>query len=100
MTNNQASEPINPVYLKKRELVAYYLLCSSENTWNIGDAVDLLISRLCLSRKVAYNILRRLRRLGLLRKQFDLVYKCVPFHVYIKRIVEDYVYTRSKRDCS
>ncbi len=99
MTNNQASETINPVYLKKRELVAYYLLCSNENTWNIGDAVDFLVSKLCLSKKTAYNIFRRLRRLGLLRRQVDLVYKCVPFKVYIERIVEDYVYTRSERGC-
>ncbi|MCD6301333.1 MAG: hypothetical protein J7L82_04605 [Staphylothermus sp.] len=85
--------------LKKRELVAYYLLCGWEGgrTWNIGEAVDYLIKELCLSRKTAINIIRRFKRLELLNQRDQVSLSCVGFKSYLEEIVKNYVCLRKRR---
>jgi len=78
--------------LKKRELLAYYILCrESGRIWNVGEAVDYLVENLLVTRKVASTITRRLRRLGLLVKEADLTYKCVGFEEYFRELLNNYV---------
>ena len=86
--------------LKKRELVAYYLLCGLEGgrVWNIGEAIDYLVRELCLSRKTAINIIRRYKRIGLLEPRDHVSFECVGLKTYLEEIVKSYVCLR-KRKC-
>lgn len=78
--------------LKKRELLAYYTLCrESGRVWNIGEAVDYLVENLLVTRKAAFTITRRLKRLGLLVRESDLTYKCVGFEEYFRELLNNYV---------
>ncbi|MEB3759922.1 MAG: hypothetical protein GSR72_01700 [Desulfurococcales archaeon] len=56
--------------LNKRELVAYTLLCKHKKI-NYGDAIDLLASELVMTKRTASNILRRLKRLGLIKVKIE-----------------------------
>ncbi len=56
--------------LNKRELAAYTLL-SKYKMLNYGDAIDLLASELIMTKRTASNILRRLKRLGLIRVKIE-----------------------------
>lgn len=81
--------------MKKRELLSYYLLCMEEGrVWNVGEAVDELVSKLGMSRKVAFSIIRRFRRIGLLVRAGDLDYRCYGFLRYIKDLYESYAERR------
>lgn len=51
--------------LRRRELAAYYFLLEAAPL-NLGEALDLLSSELCMTRRVARSVVKRLRRLGLL----------------------------------
>jgi hypothetical protein len=85
--------------LDKRDLLAYYLLCSflDKRVWNIGEAIDVLVNRMYLSRRVAYSVFRRLRRLGLLIHRGDLVYECFDFNKYFEELLKNYVCGRRRR---
>ncbi|MCE4609780.1 MAG: hypothetical protein F7C36_05315 [Desulfurococcales archaeon] len=56
--------------LKKRELAAYTLL-SKHKKINYGDAIDLLTSELIMTKRTASNVLRRLKRLGLIKVKIE-----------------------------
>ncbi len=84
--------------LKKRELLAYYMLCrDSGREWNIGEAVDLLTNELLVERKVAYSIIRRFRRMGLLEQINNLIYRCYGFNEYIEELLRNYICRRRQR---
>ena len=85
--------------LKKRELVAYYLLCGWEGgrVWNIGEAVDYLVRELRLSRKTAINIIRRFKRIGLLEPREQVSFVCIGLKTYLEEIVKSYVCLRRRR---
>lgn len=85
--------------MKKRELVAYYLLCGWEGgrVWNIGEAIDYLIRELCLSRKTAINIIRRFKRIGLLEPRDQVSFECVGLKTYLEEIVKSYVCLRRRK---
>ncbi|MCE4617793.1 MAG: hypothetical protein F7C32_04335 [Desulfurococcales archaeon] len=52
----------------KRELTAFIILASKTGkTLNLGEAQDILAKELCISRRVARSILKKLRNLGLAR---------------------------------
>ena len=51
--------------LRRRELAAYYVLLEA-SPLNLGEAIDLLSGKLCMTRKVARSVVKRLRRLRLL----------------------------------
>ncbi len=100
MEDSDTPVKFSVTYLKKRELVAYYLLCREPRIWNTGEAVDFLVKKLCMNTKTAYNVLRRLRRLGLLRYLNELSYECVRFNEYMDRLVEEYSSARTRRGCA
>ena len=53
--------------LTRREMAAYYLLLSAGPRINLGDAVDLLARRMCMTKRTARNVVKRLRKLGIAR---------------------------------
>lgn len=84
--------------MKKRELLAHYILCRENGkTWNIGEAIDTLMDTLLVNKKTAFSIIRRLKRMGLLVKDGEMVYKCVGFEEYIRALYENYVYKKKRR---
>ncbi|GEM_PF-1650702 len=96
MRNNQATDKISRL-LKKRELLAYYVLCKEEIEYNIGEALDTIINELILSKKVAWNILRRLIRLGLLTRTDNVHVKCKEFYSYFDALLQSYRERRARR---
>ena len=84
--------------LKKRELLAYYLLCREDGTkWNIGDAVNVLVNSLYLTRKTAFSVIRRLKRMNLLVGDTPMEYRCVGFLNYIEELYKNYICRKRKR---
>ncbi len=101
MKNNQAPDK-NYKWsrlLKKRELLAFYLVCykSKRNTWNIGELIDYLMHRLYFSRKVAFSIVRRLKRLGVLVSVGENELGCIDFLEYLDSILENYASRRARK---
>jgi len=85
--------------LKKRELLSYYLLCrEKDRVWNIGEAVDLLVNELFLTRKTAFNIVKFLRKMGLLITVDTLVVKCLGFNEYFDELLRNYKYRKRRGD--
>ena len=98
MMSNQATEyKYLTRWLKKREFLAYYLIYRvyGSKSFNIGEASDLLIQRFCCSRKVAYNIIKRLYRLGLLVKEDKITYKCKDLF----EVLDNYLSTYALKRC-
>ncbi|WP_244372335.1 hypothetical protein [Staphylothermus marinus] len=85
--------------LKKRELIAYYLLCvkKKNDVWNTGDIVDVLVNELLLNNKTAYNVFRRLKRIGLLVRVGEYMYKCIDFTEYFDELLKSYVCVKKLR---
>lgn len=79
--------------MKKRELIAYYLLCvrKKTNVWNTGDLIDVLVNELLFNRKTAYSVFRRLKRIGLLVRIGEYTYKCIDFNEYFDELLKSYV---------
>jgi len=84
--------------LKKRELIAYYVLCSDgARDWNVGEAVDVLMNKLYLDKKTAFNIFRRFVKMGLLNKFNELNYRCYGFMNYIDELYRNYICRKKRR---
>lgn len=97
MRSNQATDKISRL-LKKRELLAFYILCKGgEREYNLGKALDIIMKELILSRKVAWNVLRRLIRLGLLRRINNVYVKCIDFSYYFDALLRSYREGRVRR---
>lgn len=98
MMSNQATERKYIIrWLRKRDFLAYYLIYKvySSKNFNIGEAVDILIKKFCCSRKVAYNIIKRLYRMGLLIKVDKVVYKCRD----LLEVLDDYLSSYTLKRC-
>jgi hypothetical protein len=63
-------------YLRKREMLAYYLLVTSGGAVEYGEALDLLKNKLCLSPKIGRSVLKKLRNSGYIsmNKKDDAIY--------------------------
>lgn len=84
--------------LNKRELLAHYVLCREDGLeWNIGEIIDKLMNELYVSRKVAFTITRRLRRMNLLKRIDNYVYKCIGFEKYIEELYRNYICRKKSR---
>ena len=84
---------------KKREFAAYRLLLEY-NEINLGEAVEYLSKNLCVPRRTARNIIKRLKRIGFIEIIFEesepkLRVKPLP-HV-LNLLTDDYIEKRSKR---
>ena len=65
---------------KKRELAALWLLYKKGGEMILGDAIDILRAELCVTKRTASNIIKRLRKLKLLEV------KVYPNEIRIKAI--------------
>jgi hypothetical protein len=85
---------------RKRELAALWLLYERGSTLNLGEALDILRSELCVTKRTARNIIKRLRKLGIVEvrvKEGELELKIGnPVDVF-KRVVDEYILQRKKR---
>ena len=84
-------------WLKKREFLAYYLLFRTFNRKkvNIGELISIL--GLFFSRKTTFNIIKRLRKLGLLKQINELEYEITDLQVFLDTISAHYFLQRLKR---
>ncbi len=85
--------------LAKRELASYALLLKYKEL-NYGDAIDLLRRELYMTKKVASNTLRRLRRLNLIqleKREDSLVIKPVSPELVLEKTLNEYKENRRKR---
>ena len=85
--------------LNKRELVSYYLLLRS-GTLNIGEAVDLLSERLCMTKRTARRVIKRLKRLSLVNvevKEDSLLVKARGLEEVLTEVSEGYIESRQRR---
>jgi DNA-binding MarR family transcriptional regulator len=85
---------------KKRELAALWLLYSRGGTLNLGEAVDILRDELCMTKRTASNVIKRLKRLGVADievKENEIRVKVKsPFEV-LKTLAEEYISRRRSR---
>jgi len=87
---------------RKRELAAYWILREYNEIVNYGTAIDLLRRNLCVTRKVAINIIKRLKKLGLIKvlvSENEVVIKVASFDRVIKQLVNTYINARRARSC-
>ena len=100
MMSNQATEhKYITRWLKKREFLAYYLIYKAygSRNFNIGEASDLLIQEFCCSRKVAYNIIKRLYKTGFLIKVDKVIYRCRDLYEVLDNYLSTYILKRCKQ---
>ena len=85
---------------RRRELAAYRLLLEA-GSLDLGEAVELLRSRLCTTKRTARGIVKRLRRIGAVRlvRRRDGGFTVVPVppEELLRIITEGYVEARSRR---
>lgn len=82
-------------WLKKREIVIYYLLYRKFNydKFNIGLAIDVLSPY--FSKKVIKNSIKYMSKIGLIIKINELEYKLLPFNEYLLLVSFHYIKRRS-----
>jgi len=86
------------MWLKKREFASYLLLWKvfKDQPFNIGEALDVLED--FMSRKVAYNVLKRLEKLGWISRVNSLEFKVLSFNEIFNSIVLPYLGLRLERN--
>ena len=87
---------------KKREWAALVILYDAGSKLNLGEALDILRERLCVTKRTARRIVGRLRKLGLLKleRREDSIIVSVqdPLHA-LRALAERYANMRRER-CS
>ncbi|AWR97813.1 hypothetical protein DFR86_09825 [Acidianus sulfidivorans JP7] len=83
-------------WLKKREVVIYFLLHKKfgSNTFNLGEALDVLSPY--FSKKVSISSIKYLTKLGLIYKLDPLTYRLLNFEEYIYLVSFPYLKRRAK----
>ncbi|RLG84117.1 MAG: hypothetical protein DRO40_02340 [Thermoprotei archaeon] len=99
MSNQATEHKYITRWPKKREFLAYYLIYKvyGSGNFNIGEASDLLIKEFCCNRKVAYNIIKRLYRMGFLIKVDKVIYKCRGLYEILDNYLSKYILKRCKQ---
>jgi len=84
---------------RKRELAAYRLLLEAGRV-DLGEAIDIISSRLCTTRRTARAIVKRLRRIGAVSTRVEdgriLVEPVAPLE-FLDKIVRGYIESRGSR---
>ena len=85
-------------WLKKREFLAYYLLFRTFNhkKVNIGDMIDTL--SLFFGKKTTFNIIKRLKKLGLLKQVNKIEYEVTDLLMFLDAISVQYFLERLRRE--
>lgn len=80
----------------KREMALYYLLKKSfDRRFNLGEALE--VAKPYYPRKATFNIIKRLTKLGLLRKVGQLEYEIADLESWMQDIMEKYLEARKRR---
>ncbi len=85
---------------KKREVAALWLLHERGPRLNIGVAIDVLREELCVTKRTASNIVKRLRRIGVVkieREQDGFVVEAMDPTEFIGRYASSYIASRKGR---
>ncbi len=85
---------------KKRELAALWLLYRKGESLNLGEAIDVLRKDLCVNRKTALNIIKRLKKLGIAEVRVlenEIQIKLKDPLTLVKYIAEEYLELRKRR---
>jgi hypothetical protein len=82
-------------WLKKREIVIYFLLYRKfgYNVFNLGEALDVL--RPFFSKKVSLSAIKYMQKIGLINKVDFLEYRLSNFDEYIYLMSIDYLKRRA-----
>ncbi|MEB3861839.1 MAG: hypothetical protein GSR84_06430 [Desulfurococcales archaeon] len=79
---------------RRREVAALYLLYSLGEL-ELGEAISLLSRRLCMTRRTAHGVIKRLRRLGLVRYRRGpggvILVRAVSPEELVRAIAEPYI---------
>ena len=84
---------------RRRELAAYLLLLEA-GPMNLGDAIDLVRTRLCSNKKTARNIIKRLKRIGALRvvrREGEIIVEPLDPLDFLRVLTRGYIEARSRR---
>lgn len=84
----------------KRELAALYLLHTMGGDLNYGEAIDILRTRMCMNKKTARNVVKRLRKIGALtvyKEGGELRVRVRSPWEYLEELLSHYVNVRSGR---
>ncbi|BAN90160.1 hypothetical protein ACAM_0691 [Aeropyrum camini SY1 = JCM 12091] len=84
----------------KREVAALYILYSLGPTLNYGEAVEALRERLCVTKRTARGIVKRLRRIGAAAIEVrggEAVVTVESPEELLRRVAEAYVEGRRRR---
>lgn len=85
---------------KKREVAALWLLHSRGPRLNVGEAIDVLREEMCVTKRTASNIVKRLRRIGAVRLERDgdsIVVEALDPAEFIRRYASSYIASRRAR---
>jgi len=82
-------------WLKKREIVIYFLLYRKfgYNVFNLGEALDVL--KPFFSKKVSLSAIKYMQKIGLINKVDFLEYRLSNFNEYIYLMSIDYLKRRA-----
>jgi len=84
---------------RKRELAAYRLLVDAGRV-DLGEAVDIISSRLCTTKRTARSIVKRLKRIGAVSTRVEgdrIVVEPVDPLEFLDKIVRGYIDARGSR---
>ncbi len=84
----------------KRELTALVLLYDKGPRLNLGEAIEILREELCVTKRTASNIVRRLRRIGAARVEVErerISIEVVSPDELLRRVAEAYLDGRKRR---
>ncbi|BAA80048.1 hypothetical protein APE_1063 [Aeropyrum pernix K1] len=84
----------------KREVAALYILHRLGPTLNYGEAVEILRERLCVTKRTARRIVKRLRRIGAARLEIrggEAVVTVESPEELFRRVAEAYIEGRLRR---
>ena len=85
---------------KKRELAALYILYSRGGDLNYLEAVELLRKEMCMNKKTARNVLKRLRKIGALtvyKAGGELRVKARSPWEFLEEKLQAYIGSRARR---
>lgn len=79
-------------WFKKRDFMVYYVLFKTYGgeSFNLGEAIDLVRENFCFNRSTAISILRRLLRLGLITQRSELEYVCTNLVTVLDSLLNHY----------
>ncbi|MEM2234840.1 MAG: hypothetical protein QW224_03795 [Desulfurococcaceae archaeon] len=79
-------------WFKKRDFMVYYVLFKTYRgeSFNLGEAIDLVRENFCFNRSTAISILRRLLKLGLITQRSKLEYACTDLIAVLDGFLSHY----------